>query len=141
MHITYQKFIIGILVIIIIIFAIKLYKTTRENNLENTNQIENFESVLNKLKSKSKENFNDTSIFKKQGNKTKLKKSKVTFEDLIKDAEDIDPEKYTVSNIKNSFFKYVNSFNKEKFKNVSGTTTESLDKFSYFKNKFFEIFK
>jgi hypothetical protein len=141
MHITYQKFIIGILVIIIIIFVIKLYKTTRENNLENTNQIENFESVLNKLKSKSKENFNDTSIFKKQGGKTKLKKSKVTFEDLIKDAEDIDPEKYTVSNIKNSFFKYVNSFNKEKFKNVSGTTTESLDKFSYFKNKFFEIFK
>jgi hypothetical protein len=141
MHITYQKFIIGILVIIIIIFAIKLYKTTRENNVKNTNQIENFESVLNKLKSKSKENFNDTSIFKKQGNKTKLKKSKVTFEDLIKDAEDIDPEKYTVSNIKNSFFKYVNSFNKEKFKNVSGTTTESLDKFSYFKNKFFEIFK
>jgi len=139
MHITYQKFIIGILVIIIIIFAIKLYKTARENNVENTNQIENFESVLNKLK--SKENFNDTSIFKKQGNKTKLKKSKITFEDLIKDAEDIDPEKYTVSNIKNSFFKYVNSFNKEKFKNVSGTTTESLDKFSYFKNKFFEIFK
>ena len=137
MHITYQKFIIGILVIIIIIFVIKLYKTAREN----TNQIENFESVLNKLKSKSKENFNDTSIFKKQGGKTKLKKSKVTFEDLIKDAEDIDPEKYTVSNIKNSFFKYVNSFNKEKFKNVSGTTTESLDKFSYFKNKFFEIFK
>jgi len=137
MHITYQKFIIGILVIIIIIFAIKIYKTVREN----TNQIENFESVLNKLKSKSKENFNDTSIFKKQGGKTKLKKSKVTFEDLIKDAEDIDPEKYTVSNIKNSFFKYVNSFNKEKFKNVSGTTTESLDKFSYFKNKFFEIFK
>ena len=141
MHITYQKFIIGILVIIIIIFAIKLYKTTIENNVENKNQIENFESVLNKLKSKSKENFNDTSIFKKQGGKTKLKKSKVTFEDLIKDAEDIDPEKYTVSNIKNSFFKYVNSFNKEKFKNVSGTTTESLDKFSYFKNKFFEIFK
>jgi len=139
MHITYQKFIIGILVIIIIIFAIKLYKTARENNVENTNQIENFESVLNKLK--SKENFNDTSIFKKQGNKTKLKKSKITFEDLIKDEEDIDPEKYTVSNIKNSFFKYVNSFNKEKFKNVSGTTTESLDKFSYFKNKFFEIFK
>jgi len=52
MHITYQKFIIGILVIIIIIFAIKLYKTTRENNLENTNQIENFESVLNKLNTK-----------------------------------------------------------------------------------------
>jgi hypothetical protein len=149
MHITYQKFIIGILAIIIIIFAIKLYKTYRENNKKynkeynkeyNTDYIENFESVLNKLKSKSKENFNNTSNFKKQGNKAKLKK-KVTFEDLLKDTEDIDPGKYTVSEIKNNFFKYVNSFNTSKFTNVTGTTTESLDKFSYFKDKFFEIFK
>lgn len=142
MHIIYQKLhkiIIGILAIIIIIFAIKLYKTAKENTTNTTNQIENFESVLNKLKSKEK--FNDTSSFKKQGNKAKLKKTKVTFEDLLKETEDMHPENYSVSNIKNNFFKYVNSFNKDKFKNVTGTTTESLEKFSYFKDKFFEIFK
>lgn len=142
MHIIYQKLhkiIIGILAIIIIIFAIKLYKTAKENTTNTTNQIENFESVLNKLKSKEK--FNDTSSFKKQGNKAKLKKNKVTFEDLLKESEDMHPENYSVSNIKNNFFKYVNSFSKDKFKNVTGTTTESLEKFSYFKDKFFEIFK
>jgi hypothetical protein len=142
MHIIYQKLhksIIGILAIIIIIFGIKLYKTAKENNTNTTNQIENFESVLNKLKSKEK--FNDTSSFKKKGNNAKLKKNKVTFEDLLKETEDMDPEKYSVSNIKNNFFKYINSFNKDKFKNISGTTTESLEKFSYFKDKFFEIFK
>jgi len=142
MHITYQKFqkiIIGILAFIIIIFAIKLYKTAKEHNTNTKNQIENFESVLNKLKSKEK--FNDTSSFKKQGNKAKLKKNNVTFEDLLKQTENMHPENYSVSNIKNNFFKYVNSFNKDKFKNISGTTTESLEKFSYFKDKFFEIFK
>ena len=132
-------FLINILAFIIIIFAIKLYKTAKKHNTNTTNQIENFESVLNKLKSKEK--FNDTSSFKKQGNKAKLKKNKVTFEDLLKQTENMHPENYSVSNIKNNFFKYVNSFNKDKFKNVSGTTTESLEKFSYFKDKFFEIFK
>lgn len=137
MTITYKKFIIGILITIIIIFAIKLYKTVKQNN--NTMYIEHFDSLLNKLKSKDK--TNDLSNFEKQGDKTKLKKSKTTFEDLIKEAEDIDPEKYSIYNIKKDFFKYINSFNKDKFKNVTGTTTESLEKFSFFKDKFFEIFK
>ena len=118
---TYKNFILCILIIIIIIFSIKLYKKCK---------IEPFESksILSKLK-----NNNDNT------NKSKYKK-KVTFDDLLKKTEDFDVEKYTVSNIKNSFFTYVNSFSKDKFTNITGSPTETLDKFSYFKDKFFEIF-
>ena len=52
----------------------------------------------------------------------------------------MDVEKYSISNIKKNFFDYVNSFKKDKFKNTSGTTTEALEKFDYFKEKFYEIF-
>ncbi len=118
---TYKNFILYILIIIIIIFSINLYKKCK---------IEPFESksILSKLKN----NNNNT-------NKSKFKK-KVTFDDLLTKTEDFDVEKYTVSNIKNSFFTYVNSFSKDKFTNITGSPTETLDKFSYFKDKFFEIF-
>jgi len=36
---------------------------------------------------------------------------------------------------------YYNSFNKEKFNNNSKNTAESFEKFSLYKEKFFEIFK
>ncbi len=118
---TYKNFLLCILIIIITIFSINLYKKCK---------IEPFvsKSILNKLKN----NNNDTT-------KHKFKK-KVTFDDLLKKTEDFDVEKYTVSNIKNSFFTYVNSFSKDKFTNITGSPTETLDKFSYFKDKFFEIF-
>ena len=149
--ITYKQFIITILIIIIILFSISLYniyKNKYANANENTNEnentyanIEQFESILNKLKNPSKKSSLNTSILKKNSNKLKNNKS-VTFDELIKDAEDIDPSKYSVTNIKNSFVTYLNSFSKDKdkFKNVSGTTTESLEKFGYFKDKFFDIF-
>ncbi len=119
---TYKNFILYILIIIIIIFSINLYKKCK---------IEPFESksILSKLKN----NTNDTN------NKSKIKK-KVTFDDLLKKSEDFDVEKYSISNIKNNFFTYVNSFSKDKFTNITGSPTETLDKFSYFKDKFFEIF-
>ena len=134
MTITYQKCIIAILAIVIVIFAIKLYKTYN-------NHIETFESNLIKLKYKSKNNerFDNVSTSGKN-NKTKIKR-KLTFDDLVKETEDIDPSKYTITNLKKSFFGYVNSFSKDKFKNTTGTTTEALEKFDYFKEKFFEIFK
>ena len=118
---TYKNFILCILIIIITIFSINLYKKCK---------IEPFESksILNKLKN----NNNDT-------NKTKLKK-RVTFDDLLTKSEKFDTEKYTVSNIKNNFFTYVESFSKDKFTNITGSPTETLEKFSYFKDKFFEIF-
>ena len=116
---TYKNFILCILIIIITIFSINLYKKCK---------IEPFvsKSILNKFK-----NNNDD---------TNKPKKKVTFDDLLKKSETFDTEKYTVSNIKNSFFTYVNSFSKDKFTNITGSPTETLEKFSYFKDKFFEIF-
>lgn len=131
---TYKKFILGILAIIIIVFLIKLFNTYKNNSSEN---IENFENILRKLKANSKE-IKRTSRFKNTNN-VKLKK-KVTFDDLLKETEDMDVEKYSISNIKKNFFDYVKSFKKDKFKNTSGTTTEALEKFDYFKEKFYEIF-
>jgi hypothetical protein len=143
MHIqplTYKKFIIGILAIVIIVFIIKLYNTARKNNIDGFDgfdNFENFESILNKLKSNNKRNNNSDSF--KKTNNVKLNK-KVTFEDLLKESEEMDVEKYTIFNMKKNFFDYVDSFKKEKFKNTSGTTTEALEKFAFFKEKFFQIF-
>ena len=107
-------------------------------NLDNPDNIERFESVLQTLKD-NKKSENNTTIFKNSNNKSNFKK-KVRFDDIINDAESIDVGKYTIDNNKKSFFTYINSFGKDKFKNVSGTTTESFEKFGYFKDKFFEIF-
>ena len=138
---TYKKFIIGILAIVIIAFIIKLFQNT-----DNTDNIEHFQSILKKLKttSNNSERFDNVNInvSSSKENKRKSKiKSKLTFDDLVKETEDIDPSKYTISSLKNSLFSYVNSFKKEKFKNTTGTTTEALEKFDYFKEKFYEIFK
>jgi len=142
MHIqplTYRKFIIGILAIVIIIIVVKLYNTIRKNGLEEFENIENFESILKKLKTNNKQNNNNSGSFKKKNtntntntNNVKLKK-KVTFEDLLKETEDMNVEKYSISNMKQNFFGYINSFKKDKFKNITGTTNESLEKFDYFK--------
>ena len=141
MTISYQignrKIIIAILAIVVFIFAIKLYQTYLFQTYNN--HIETFESNLLKLKSQHKNNERFDNVSKKH-NGVKIKR-KITFDDLIKETEDIDPSKYTITNLKKSFFGYVNSFNKEKFKNTTGTTTEALEKFDYFKEKFFEIFK
>lgn len=113
-----------------------IYKLcTRDANVN-----EGFQSIINKFKNsnarnKSKNN-NSNSVGKRKKNS-----SKVSFDDLITEAEDMDPSRYTVDNIKNSFFTYLESFQKAKFKNVSGTTDEALEKFGFFKDKFFEIFK
>jgi hypothetical protein len=138
---TYKKFIIGILAIVIIAFIIKLFQNT-----DNTDNIEHFQSILKKLKttSNNSERFDNVNVnvSSSKENKRKSKiKSKLTFDDLVKETEDIDPSKYTISSLKNSLFSYVNSFKKEKFKNTTGTTTEALEKFDYFKEKFYEIFK
>ena len=134
---TYSKFIIGILVIVIILFIFKLCNTVRKNGIEEFENIENFESILNKLKSNNKKKY-DSGSFQRTNN-VKLKK-KASFEDLIKETEDMDVDKFSVSNIKKNIFGYIDSFRKEKFKNTTGTTTEALEKFGYFKEKFFEIF-
>ena len=161
---TYKTFLLILLFLIIIAICIKLYNTqhispstlyTNTNNtqlhninsidnldnpynLDNPDNIERFESVLQTLKD-NKKSENNTTIFKTSNNKSNFKK-KVRFDDIIKDAEALDVGRYTVDSIKKNFFTYVKSFSRDKFKNISGTTTESLEKFGYFKDKFFEIF-
>ena len=43
--------------------------------------------------------------------------------------------------MKKELIKYYRSFNKEKFKNNSKSTSESFEKYSLYKEKFFELFK
>ena len=121
--------------------------------------IENFESILkdlNKKKKNKKKNNNDSddndsnnsnslnysnSEIKKQLSALKSKKTGTTFDDLFKASENMNPEKISISNMQKELSKYYNSFNKEKFKNNSKSTAESFEKFAFYKEKFFEIFK
>jgi hypothetical protein len=110
-----------------------LYKLIYKNNAD-SNPIEGFQSIINKFKNSKKQNASNKT-------KSKKKKSNLSFDDIVKEAEDMDPSRYKVDAIKKDFFTYINSFQKAKFENVTGTTNEALDKFSFFKDKFFEIFR
>jgi hypothetical protein len=133
---TYENFLYLALGLISIFIIYKLF-TANSSNLESGTE-EGFQSIINKFKnSKSKGSKSNFSDIKK---KSKTGRSKLSFDDIIKEAEDIDPGKYTVNSLKSSFFDYLESFQKAKFKNVTGTTDEALEKFGFFKDKFFEIF-
>ena len=138
---TYENMLYLALGLISIIIIYKLYKTFYSSEIGSDNMKEGFQSIINKFK-----NNKNNSILKsdKKRNKQRNKQgkgSKVSFDDLVAEAEDMDPSRYTVDNIKNNFFTYLESFQKAKFQNVSGTTNEALEKFGFFKEKFFEIFK
>ena len=99
-----------ILAAILIGFLVyRIFKIRRDNNLE-----EAFESSINKLmrNKKNKTNTQSKNIYTE-----KTKKSKLTFDDLIKESESMNVEKYTITNIKKNFFDYINSFKKVKFTN------------------------
>jgi hypothetical protein len=122
-----------ILAAILIGFLVyRIFKIRRDNNLE-----EAFESSINKLmrNKKNKTNTQSKNIYTE-----KTKKSKLTFDDLIKESESMNVEKYTITNIKKNFFDYINSFKKVKFTNVTGTADETYEQLGMFKDKFFEIF-
>ena len=122
-----------ILAAILIGFLVyRIFKIRRENNLE-----EAFESSINKLMRNKKNKINTQS---KNIYTEKPKKSKLTFDDLIKESETMNVEKYTITNIKKNFFDYINSFKKVKFTNVTGTADETYEQLGMFKDKFFEIF-
>lgn len=121
-----------ILAAILIGFLVyRIFKIRRENNLE-----EAFESSINKLMRNKKNKTNTQSNTYTE----KTKKSKLTFDDLIKESETMNVEKYTITNIKKNFFDYINSFKKVKFTNVTGTADETYEQLGMFKDKFFEIF-
>ena len=121
-----------ILAAILIGFLVyRIFKIRRENNLE-----EAFESSINKLMRNKKNKTNTRANTYTE----KPKKSKLTFDDLIKESETMNVEKYTITNIKKNFFDYINSFKKVKFTNVTGTADETYEQLGMFKDKFFEIF-
>lgn len=134
---SYQNLLYFILGVVILILIYKLFKKQSTQNNEN---IENFESILNKL-NKSKNKYNNKQKKRSQkSNFSNTKNTKTTLDDLVAEAEEIEPEKYSIGNIKQEIIDYANSFRKEKFNNTTGTTQEALEKFKLFKEKFFEIF-
>jgi hypothetical protein len=127
---------ITIILILLIILGIIIYKYNYNDNdnqydFFTNDSLEHFTSSLNKLKKKNR---------KSKNNKTNTE-NKPTFNDLIKATEKMNPERYSYNNIKDEVYKYYKSFDKEEFKNTSKNTSESLEKFSLYKKKFFEIFK
>jgi len=140
LKLTYENMLYLALGLVSIFIIYKLYKRYNldKNEIENGNMKEGFQSIINKFK--NNKNRNNGILKDKKPNKLG-KGSKVSFDDLVTEAEDMDPSRYTVDSIKNNFFTYLESFQKAKFKNVSGTTDEALEKFGFFKDKFFEIFK
>ena len=122
-----------ILAAILIGFLVyRIFKIRRENHLE-----EAFESSINKLIRNKKKNTTNSN---RQMNNENPKKSKLTFDDLIKESETMNVEKYTITNMKKNFYDYINSFKKANFNNVTGTADETYEQLGMFKDKFFEIF-
>lgn len=157
------KLLYCIVIFLIIILLIRIYKLNKchndrcnngDNFIDNISDdisdddIENFESVINKFKlennasnasknNKIKRNRKNSNNRKNKGKNN----DKITFDDLVKEGENLNVNNYTVDSIKEDFWKYANSFKSDKFTNVTGTTNESLEKLSLFKDKFFEIFE
>ena len=116
---------------ILVLFV--LYKLYNKDKF----QIEHF-GVLEKMKNitkKNKKNQNKAKFSNIKSNKT------TTFDDIIKMTENIDPDKYSIENMYKKLEDYKASFNKEKFKNNSKSTAESFEKFAFYKEQFFNIFK
>jgi len=112
---------------VIVVLIIKVIKN-------NTNNYEGFSNIINKFVKKNKNNMVN------KLNKGK-KMQEYTFNDLVKETENLNASNYTISSIKQNLFDYINSFNKDKFKNTTETTNDVYDNFNYFKNKFYDIFK
>ena len=140
---------------IIIIYKLLTGNTKQGVSMSNARTEEGFQGVISKFKNTRNAG---KSILKTGSNSSKTKKgkkkqagvgmgmgmgggSKVSFDDIVREAEEMDPSRYTVDSIKDSFFTYLESFQKAKFKNITGTTDEALEKFGFFKDQFFNIFK
>lgn len=136
------------IIILIIIIIYKLYSDTSLNLEHFGSNINNFKKkqsrksnniLNNKLNNKFNNKFNNK--YKKKLNNKIKNNNGVTFDDIISESEAMNVDKYALSNVKEDFWSYVNSFKSEKFKNVTGTTNESLEKLYLFRDKFFEIFQ
>jgi len=126
----------------------KLKKNNKNNNKNNNKKhtIDKFDDTKNSNNDSNDESDNSIKELMKNSMKNSLKslkskKTGSTFDDLINASEKINPDKYTLENIRKTVADYSNSFKKEKFKNDSKSTAEAFEKFSLYKEKFFEIFK
>ena len=130
--------------IIIIIITYKLYSNDMTNT--NSNSIENFESILTKLKTNNKKNNNNNNTNnnnnnnKTKNNKTNKNKS-ITFDEIISKSEKFSKEKDNLESITDALAKYKKIFKSNKFKNNSQSTAESFEKFGFYKDKLFDLFK
>ena len=161
MQLKYIIFFIFCIILAIIVY--NLHKTSKNSynfvDYDDYNEFDNIESFdsilkdLNKKKKKknnNKKSNNDAKLnnddkpeilgLKKSIKKLKSKKTGTTFDDLFKAAEEIDPDRLSISNMQKNLSDYNDSFKKEKFKNNSKNTAEAFEKFGFYKEKFFEIF-
>jgi hypothetical protein len=142
-----KLFILVLFSIIIIIITYKLYSNdTHNHNHNHNNTIENFESILSKLKT-NKKNSNNTKnkSNNKSNNKTKnnnnKNKKEITFDEIITNSEKFSKEKDNLESITDALAKYKKIFKSNKFKNNSQSTAESFEKFGFYKDKLFDLFK
>ena len=131
---------IFIIFLFIIIFFVLLYNL--HNKTKNDNYIENFSNLKKLKKNNSKNNSkisknNFQNIPKNSSNSNK----NVSFDYLMKKSEALAKKHNSQSSFLDSINKYRKSFNHAKFKNNSKNTAEAFEKFSLYKDKFFEIFK
>jgi len=109
------------------------------NNHNNHNNIEHFESILSKL---NRNNNNKYNKHNNKNNKNKTKKNKsISFDELISNSEKFAKEKDNLESITDALEKYKKIFKSNKFKNNSQSTAESFEKFGFYKEKLFELFK
>ncbi len=59
----------------------------------------------------------------------------------MKHSEEFSKKTDKLESFSETIFNYKNSFKKEKFKNNSKNTAEAFEKFAFYKEKFFDIFK
>ncbi len=140
-----KLFILLLFFIIIIIITYKLYYNDIHNyGLSNNNNIENFESILYKLKTNNKKNNknnNNNKNNKNNKNKNNKNNKSITFDELITKSEKFSKEKDNLESITDALTKYKKIFKSNKFKNNSQTTAESFEKFGFYKEKLFDLFK
>ena len=132
--------------VLFVILILILYNLNYKDNIEtfgilNKLNKKNNNKKKNKNKNNNRDKFSDTIGIRSSLNSLKSEKTGVTFDDLLTVTEGLDPDAISLTRMKEELNNYYNSFNKEKFNNNSKNTAESFEKFSLYKEKFFEIFK
>jgi hypothetical protein len=147
-NINYIGFLVLLIVMMLIIHIMnnvdlnKLDKNSIDNNDNNNDNkehelIEGFKNNLKDLvdggRRRRKERFND-----KQAKRSEISK---LFERFSKTEKYYDKNDRSIDHFKDKVSKYYRSFNKDKFTNVPKNSRISLEKFNFFKEAFWDIFK